>query len=250
MDVFESFKAAQRAGWAHFAPLQAITTGPAARLVRYASIRAGQSVLDVACGTGVVAITAARGGAQVTGLDLTPELLEVARENGRVASVSIDWHEGDVEHLPFDESTFDTVVSQYGHMFAPRRDVSVAEMLRVLKPGGVIAFSTWPPELFVGQMFAPSARYTPPPPPGVAPPPNRCGVFRGQRSPAGLPHDPRGQDLRQQRDTWNPHRGCLLRLALSCENGEEAHAVPPLRRVGQLSPEGAGTESSAGGADG
>ena len=152
MDVFESFKAAQRAGWAHFAPLQAITTGPAARLVRYASIRAGQSVLDVACGTGVVAITAARGGAQVTGLDLTPELLEVARENGRVASVSIDWHEGDVEHLPFDESTFDTVVSQYGHMFAPRPDVAVAEMLRVLKPGGVIAFSTWPPELFVGQI--------------------------------------------------------------------------------------------------
>jgi SAM-dependent methyltransferase len=171
MDVFESFKAAQRAGWAHFAPLQAITTGPAARLVRYAGIRAGQSVLDVACGTGVVAITAARRGAQVTGLDLTPELLEVARENGRVAAVSIDWHEGDVEHLPFDASTFDTVVSQYGHMFAPRPDVAVTEMLRVLKPGGVIAFSTWPPELLVGQMFALTARYMPPPPPGVAPPP-------------------------------------------------------------------------------
>src|ERR1700676_2420552 len=171
MDVFESFKAAQRAGWAHFAPLQAITTGPAARLVRYAGIRVGQSVLDVACGTGVVAITAARRGAQVTGLDLTPELLEIARENGRVAAVSIDWHEGDVEQLPFDASTFDTVVSQYGHMFAPRPDIAVAEMLRVLKPGGVIAFSTWPPELLVGQMFALTARYLPPPPPGVAPPP-------------------------------------------------------------------------------
>ena len=171
MDVFESFKAAQRAGWAHFAPLQAITTRPAARLVRYAGIRAGQSVLDVACGTGVVAITAARRGAQVTGLDLTPELLEVARENGRVAGVSIDWHEGDVEHLSFDASTFDTVVSQYGHIFAPRPDVAVAEMLRVLKPGGVIAFATWPPELFVGRMFALTARYMPPPPPGVAPPP-------------------------------------------------------------------------------
>ena len=171
MDVFESFKAAQRAGWAHFAPLQAITTGSAARLVRHAGIRAGQRVLDVACGTGVVAITAASRGAQVTGLDLTPELLEVARENGRVAAVSIDWHEGDVEYLPFDASTFDTVVSQFGHMFAPRPDVAVAEMLRVLKPGGVIAFSTWPPELLVGQMFALTARYMPPPPPGVAPPP-------------------------------------------------------------------------------
>src|SRR6266849_2982769 len=136
MDVFESFKAAQRAGWAHFAPLQAITTEPAARWVRYASIRAGQSVLDVACGTGGVAITAARRGAPGTGRDLTREVLEVARERGRVAAVSRDWHEGDVEHLPFEASTFDTVVSQYGHMFAPRPDVAVAEMLRVLKPGG------------------------------------------------------------------------------------------------------------------
>src|SRR6202790_3135704 len=168
MDVFESFKAAQRAGWAHFAPLQAITTASAAHLVRHAGIRAGQRVLDVACGTGVVAITAAGRGAQVTGLDLTPELLEVARENARVAAVSIDWHEGDVEHLPFDPSTFDTVVSQFGHIFAPRPDVAVAEMLRVLKPGGVIAFSTWPPELFVGQIFALTSRYLPPPPPGVA----------------------------------------------------------------------------------
>ena len=170
-DVLDQFKAAQRAGWAHFAPLQALTTEPAARLVKYAGIKPGHRALDAACGTGVVAITAARGGAQVTGLDLTPELLETARENARIAAVSVDWHEGDVERLPFEAESFDVVMSQYGHMFAPRPDVAVSEMLRVLRPGGVIAFSTWPPELLVGRIFALTAKYMPPPPADVAPPP-------------------------------------------------------------------------------
>ncbi len=170
MDVFETFKAAQKAGWAHFAPLQAITTTSAARLVMHAGIRPGTRVLDVACGTGVVAVTAARSGARATGLDLTPELLEAARANSRTAAVEIDWHEGDVEQLPFDAAAFDVVVSQFGHMFAPRPEVAIGEMLRVLKPGGTIAFSTWPPELFVGRMFAVVARYMPPLPPGIPPP--------------------------------------------------------------------------------
>jgi SAM-dependent methyltransferase len=171
MDVLESFKAAQKQGWAHFAPLEAITTIPAAELVKRARIRAGQRVLDVACGTGVVAVTAARLGAKATGLDLTPELLERARENSQVAGVEIDWHEGDVEKLPFEDAAFDGVLSQYGHMFAPRPEVAMAEMLRVLKPGGTLAFSTWPPHLFIGRMFALVGSYMPPPPPGVAPPP-------------------------------------------------------------------------------
>jgi len=170
-DPLETFKAAQRAGWAHFTPLQAITTEPAAQLVKFAGIRSGQRVLDVACGTGVVSVTAARLGAKVTGLELTPELLTAARDNARIASVDVAWHEGDVEALPFDPNAFDVVVSQYGHMFGPRPDVTVREMLRVLKPGGVIAFSTWPPELFVGRVFALTAKYMPPPPPGVSPPP-------------------------------------------------------------------------------
>jgi SAM-dependent methyltransferase len=158
-------------GWAHFAPLQAITTGPAARLVRHARIARGARVLDVACGTGVVAVTAARAGARVTGLDLTPELLAVARTNAHLAAVEIEWHEGDAEALPFDASVFDVVVSQFGHMFAPRPDVALDEMLRVLKPGGTIAFSTWPPELFIGRMFSVVAKYLPPPPIDIAPPP-------------------------------------------------------------------------------
>ena len=92
MDPLEKFKAAQRAGWAYFAPLQAFTTIPAGRLVEYAGIGAGMRVLDVACGTGVVAVTAARMGARVTGLDLTPELLEQARANAQLAAVEIDFH--------------------------------------------------------------------------------------------------------------------------------------------------------------
>ncbi len=170
-DVFEKFKANQRAGWVHFAPLQAVTTVPAARLVRHARIRAGDRVLDAGCGTGVVAVTSALRGAAVTGLDLTPELLVVARDNARIARVDVEWREGDVEQLPFDANAFDVVVSQFGHMFAPRPDVAVREMLRVLKPGGTIAFSTWPPELFMGRMFMLMSKYLPPLPPGVAAPP-------------------------------------------------------------------------------
>jgi SAM-dependent methyltransferase len=171
MDPFESFKAAQKQGWVHFAQYEVHTIPCAARLIKRAGVRAGQRLLDVACGTGVVSVTAARLGARVTGLDLTPELLERARENARIAGVEIDWHEGDVEALPFGDASFDVVTSQFGHIFAPRPEVAIGEMLRVLKPGGTIACSTWPSELFVGRMFALTASYLPSPPPGVAPPP-------------------------------------------------------------------------------
>jgi SAM-dependent methyltransferase len=107
----------------------------------------------------------------VTGLDLTPELLELARENAQIAEVEIEFLEGDVEKLPFGDASFDVVLSQFGHIFAPRPEVAISEMLRVLKPGGTIAFSTWPPELFVGGTFALASKYLPPPPPGVGSPP-------------------------------------------------------------------------------
>jgi SAM-dependent methyltransferase len=170
VDSLASFKAAQKLSWERFAPLEVFTTPAAARLTKHAKVRAGQRVLDVACGTGVVAITASRQGARTTGLDLTPALLERARENSRIAEVEIDWREGDAECLPFPDSEFDVVLSQFGHMFAPRPEVVVSEMLRVLKSGGTIAFSTWPPEHFVGRRLAMVSRYLPPPPSGVSPP--------------------------------------------------------------------------------
>ena len=170
-DAIAKFKEAQRQGWKHFAPLEAHTTPAAARLVKFAKVRAGQNILDVACGTGVVAITAARIGARVRGIDLTPELLERGCDNARLANVEVDFREGDAEALPFDDAVFDVVLSQFGHMFAPRPDVAIAEMLRVLKPGGTIAFATWPPELLIGSSFKLVGSYMPPPPPGVSPPP-------------------------------------------------------------------------------
>jgi SAM-dependent methyltransferase len=171
-DPFADLKKRQREMWASFTPTAMFTTPVAGQLVKFAAIASGENVLDVGTGTGVVAITAARAGARVTGLDLTPELLDQARENARIAQVEqIVWTEGDAETLPYPDASFDVVMSQFGHMFAPRPEIAVAEMRRVLKPGGRIAFATWPPEHFVGRLFAFVGRNSPPPPPGAAPPP-------------------------------------------------------------------------------
>lgn len=169
-DPFFQFKQAQKQGWVHFSALESVTIPQAARLVRHSRMRPSDRVLDVGCGTGVVSITAARLGAHATGLDLTPELLERARENARISGVAIEFHEGDVENLPFANEAFDVVLSQFGHMFAPRPALAIAEMLRVLRPGGTVAFSTWPPEEMIGRMFSLRAKYLPPPPQGVTPP--------------------------------------------------------------------------------
>jgi SAM-dependent methyltransferase len=170
MDPVAQFKEQQKAAWSNFSILENVTGTAAPRLVRFAGIAAGAEVLDVACGTGVVALTAARLGAKVTGIDLTPELVAHAKENATLMKLEVTWREGDVEALPVPDATFDFVVSQFGHMFAPRPEVAIKEMLRVLKPGGTIAFSTWPPELFTGRSFALMGKYAPPPPPGVSPP--------------------------------------------------------------------------------
>lgn len=171
-DNFAEFKSRQREMWSTFAPTAILTTPVAAHLVEFAGVKPGERVLDVACGTGVVAVTAARTGARASGLDLTPELLGHARANQKIAQCGeIDWTEGDAEKLPYEDGTFDVVLSQFGHMFAPRPEVAIAEMRRVLKPAGRVAFATWPPEHFVGRFFALVGRYSPPPPPGAAAPP-------------------------------------------------------------------------------
>lgn len=172
MDPISQFKANQKVIWAGFAALENFTAGGAPRLVRFANIERGSKVLDVACGTGVVALTAARRGAKVTGLDLTPELILRAKENSAIMNVEVEWQEGDAEALPFGDGRFDVVVSQFGHMFAPRPEIVVSEMLRVLRPGGTIAFATWPPELYTGALFTLIGKHSPSaPPPGVAAPP-------------------------------------------------------------------------------
>ena len=134
------FKDRQREMWASFTPTAMFTTPVAGHLVAFAGVGAGEAVLDVGTGTGVVAISAARAGARVTALDLSPELLEQARENGRIAQhEDIVWVGGDAEALPYPDGSFDAVLSQFGHIFAPRPDVVIAEMRRVLTPNGRIA---------------------------------------------------------------------------------------------------------------
>ena len=170
-DPFAELKRRQREMWASFTPTAMFTTPVAGQLVRFAGIEAGQSVLDIGTGTGVVAITAARAGARVKALDLTPDLLEQARDNARISQQEVEWIEGDAERLPYADASFDVVLSQFGHMFAPRPEVVVSEMRRVLKKGGRLAFATWPPEHLIGRVFAFVGRNSPPPPPGAAPPP-------------------------------------------------------------------------------
>lgn len=169
-DIFLAFKEIQKKSWGLFAPLEIFTTISAATLVKFSQIKSKDSVLDVGCGTGVVAITAARLGATVSAIDLSPALIEHAKKNISIANVQVNVQEGDVESLPYPDNSFDAVLSQFGHMFAPRPQIAIHEMLRVLKPGGVIAFSTWPPDLFVGRLFSLVGKFSPPPE-GISPPP-------------------------------------------------------------------------------
>ena len=165
-DPIELFKSKQRETWTmgNFGDMAVFTTPVAGHLVRYAKVSGNHAVLDVGTGTGVVAITARNLGAKVTGLDLTPALLAQAKESGTMAGhQDIAWHEGDAEALPFPDNSFDVVLSQFGHMFAPRPELAVKEMLRVLKPGGTIAFATWPGEQLIGRQFSLISKYVPPP---------------------------------------------------------------------------------------
>lgn len=226
MDGLTQFKQMQKEAWAHFGPFETLTMIPAGRLVRLAGVARGIRVLDVGCGTGVVSITAARTGATVSAIDLTPPLLERARENARIADVSIDFREADAEELPFGDAEFDVVLSQFAHMFAPRPDVAIREMLRVLKPGGTIAFSTWPPELLVGQTSALAARYMPPPPAGVAPP-----MLWGEPTVIRERLGGAVRDISFDRD-------CMLVPALSLQHhraGVERSAGPVVKLVASLS---------------
>ncbi len=126
-------------------------------------IKAGSEVLDVACGTGTLAIPAARKGALVTGVDIATNLLEQARARAASEGLKVEFREGDAERLPFADAQFDVVMSMYGAMFAPRPALVIAEMVRVCKPDGLIAMANWTPSGFVGKNFAISAKYLPPP---------------------------------------------------------------------------------------
>ena len=133
-------------------------------LVNSINVQPGEEVLDIACGNGNTAITAGRIGANVTGIDITSELLELAAEEAKIAQVDgITWREGDAQNLPFEDESFDVVLSTFGHMFAPQPDLVAKEMIRVTKKGGRIGFATWPPELVIGSIFKVNGKYLPKP---------------------------------------------------------------------------------------
>ncbi len=165
-DELAGLKAIQRAVWTagDYDSVAELFWEVGAVVAETAAIESGMTVLDVATGTGNAAIRAAAAGAQVTGLDLTPEMFEDARRREAAAGVRVEWVEGDAEALPFDDASFDRVLSTFGVMFAPRHEVAAAELVRTCRPGGTIVVANWTPDGFVGQMFATLSGYLPPPP--------------------------------------------------------------------------------------
>jgi len=127
-------------------------------------IKPGTRMLDVACGAGQIAIPAARAGARVTGVDIATNLIEQARARAKAEGVDVRFDEGDAEMLPYEDASFDLVVSLIGAMFAPRPERVAAELVRVCRPGGRIVMANWTPEGFVGQMFKTIGKHVPPPP--------------------------------------------------------------------------------------
>jgi SAM-dependent methyltransferase len=141
------------------------------RLVDAAGIEPGTRVLDIASGTGNAALPAARKGADVTASDLTPALLEAGRVRANAEGLGLQWVEADAENLPFENESFDVVMSAIGVMFAPHHQEAADELVRVTRPGGKIALLSWTPEGMLGALFRLMKPFAPPPPPGAQPPP-------------------------------------------------------------------------------
>lgn len=172
MAELSQLKQAQRAAWAagDYPDIAKSIEAVSVVAVEEADTGEGSEHLDVATGTGNAALAAARQGANVTGIDLTPELLTVARERAEQEGLPITFAEADAEQLPFPDASFDRVTSVFGAMFAPDQRQTAAELLRVCRPGGKVVVTAWTPDGLNGQMFGAMARHMPPPPEGFQPP--------------------------------------------------------------------------------
>jgi SAM-dependent methyltransferase len=174
MTTISDLKQVHRATWAagdYAAVARHIDQAPPSDLLDRAEVSPGQDVLDVATGTGNVALRAAAAGARVVGLDLTPELFAEARRRADAAGVTVDWVEGDAEELPFADGSFDRVLSVFGVQFAPRHAVAAAEMARVCRPGGSVGLVNWTPAGAIGELFKIMGGYMPAPPDYASSPP-------------------------------------------------------------------------------
>src|SRR5262245_43261977 len=166
-------KETARAMWAlgdyhRFAKQTVWDVGPV--LVAACGIGEGHRVLDVAAGTGNVALRAAEAGADVVASDLTPENLEAGRREAHALGLELEWVEADAEALPFDDASFDAVTSSFGAMFTPNHQRVADELIRVSRPGGTIGMANFVPDGIAGEFFAIFGKHAPPPPPGALPP--------------------------------------------------------------------------------
>lgn len=171
MTDLNTVKANQQKMWAtgDFAMIAWNTVYPGEQLCEAAALRAGEKVLDVATGSGNVALSAARRNCEAHGIDYVPALIERARERAAAERVFAVFEVGDCEAIPYGDNAFDAVLTLYGSMFAPDQEKAAAELVRVCRPGGRIGMGNWVPDGFWGQAFALVGRYLPPPP-GVRPP--------------------------------------------------------------------------------
>jgi SAM-dependent methyltransferase len=162
----DGVKERQQRMWASgdYAAVAARIHPMAERLCESADLVAGARVLDVATGSGNAAIAAARRECDVVGIDYVPSLLKRADARARAEGLEIELLEADAEALPFEDASFDAILSVVGVMFAPNQEQAAAELVRVCRPGGTIALASWTPGGFIGQLLLLVSRYAPPPP--------------------------------------------------------------------------------------
>ena len=161
----ETLKSKLRATWmaGDFAEIaKAIEVG-AEEFVTRLGITKNKTVLDVACGNGNTAIPAAWLGADVTGVDIAPYLIDQAIGRAADHGLAVEFDIGDAEALPYEDGSFDVVMTMFGAMFAPRPDVTAKQLMRVCQTGGLIAMANWTPEGFIGQMFKTTGKHVTPP---------------------------------------------------------------------------------------
>lgn len=160
-----TIKARQKATWesGDFGEIAKSIEPAAVEFMAQLPLRRGDRLLDAACGTGNLAVIARRADCEVHGLDIATNLIAQARARARAEGLNITYTEGDAEALPYDDASFDVVVSMYGVMFTPQPERIVDELRRVTKPGGTIALANWTPSGFIGKMFEVFKRHVVPP---------------------------------------------------------------------------------------
>jgi SAM-dependent methyltransferase len=164
-DTLIELRRKQQAVWSSgdYNKIAALTVPVSEDLVSHVGIRPGHTVLDVATGTGHVALAAARRSAEVTGIDYVPALLDIARRRAAAESLAVDFVEAPAEQLPFDDGTFDVVLSAIGVMFCADHDRAASELVRVCRPGGRVALANWTADGFVGGMLRIVGQHVDPP---------------------------------------------------------------------------------------